>query len=513
MAWWPPREWFARWRRSRGAGKQWAYAGAAQSRRTYDMDASDVAANVELGSALPTLRLRTRKAMRDNAYARHSLSQLASYASGIMPRSAIPVPDGASDLTRRRIERENGIVDAVHEEWAKVCGIRGGANYRGLQFQAVLGMLVSGESFTRERGRPLSAGLPVPLQIEVMEADLCDHTRNENPLTSGGWIRQGVEHDSRGAVVGYWMYRQHPKELSIGVDLNTAFETVRVPAREVAHLYPELFGRPGQVRGEPWFCANIQPSHDFWGYLDAERVRLRAAASQMTAVKSTNEFRFPGENPEEAYGLSPVRDSSGQVVERMRSGQIIYLQDGQDVVWNKPPISDGFQSYVKTDLHAQAAGVLMPYELYTGDLADTSYSSIRFGLNSFSRLIAGRLAMDAVVPRWAEVVWAWFIRAGVASGTLPRSAGPVAWEPEPMSALEPDREAKANATLVRHGAKSLLRWIRETGCRPEDVLRDTVTLHAWSKEHGIPLDSFPWATAQDGDLQGGFIVDPESVTE
>jgi len=503
------RGWFRRDRDSEPKGKR-LYAGAKHDRRTDGWIATGSGANAELATSLVKLRKRSRQQKRDNSYARNMFAQLASYMSGIMPRSAIQIPPDVSDAERKRLEGLNRQIDDRFKAWSKECNARGRGNFRGLQFQAVMGMLESGETFTRKRIRRLSDGLAVPLQIELLEADYCDHTKDED-LKSGGWIVQGIEHDPIGRVSAYHMFRVHPHESTLlgSARLLSPTETVAVPADSVAHLYPMILVRPGQARGEPWLHANLINLNDFAGYLDAERVRLRAAASVMGAVRTVDQFTFEDEDPMNSVGINPIRDSKGCVIERIAPGEIAYLQEGQDITWNSPPKGDGFKDYVNTDLHGQAAGALMPYEMYTGDLSETNYSSIMFGMGGFKRL-ASRFLSDVVVALWGDPVWSWFIEAGKAAGVLPSEAGPVLWVPEPFPIIDPVREGRGNLIAVRAGAKTLQRWIIETGEDPEEILREHEAIVDWASRNGIALDGIPTTSTLAGQAQEDFSVDSTS---
>jgi capsid protein len=52
-------------------------------------------------------------------------------------------------------------------------------------------------------------GLPVPPQLQGLEADHLDSTRTEE-LKDGGFILQGVEFDALGRRRAYWLYPTHP---------------------------------------------------------------------------------------------------------------------------------------------------------------------------------------------------------------------------------------------------------------------------------------------------------------
>lgn len=503
-------KWWSRRKAARAKAKQSsAYAGASRGRLEKDWIASSGSPNLELVGSLPDLRNRTRKEERDDPHAHNAALQLASYMSGIMPRSAIRIPEGASDRLRDQIKALNRQTDDAFTEFAKNCNARGRGNYRGFQFQAVLGMIISGGSLTQRRIQRLTEGLLIPLQLELLEDDFLDHLRNED-LEGGGWTKQGVEHSPRGRVAAYHLHRRHPGGELTGLLRAGSLTTKRVTADRIAHLYSEMMTRPSQVRGVPWPHAVLRAHRQFSEYMQAERVRMRAAAAFMGAVKTDEvEDIDTSADPAEAVGINPIRDARGRVIERVSSGEIAYLRGGQELEFNKPPTTDGFADYVTTDQHAQAAGWLLPHSIFSGSLKDVNFSSIMFGMGPFLRLMARQL-LDTVVTHHGDPTWDWFITAGKAVGELPAEAGPRIWVPEPWPVIDPVKQARANLIKVRTGSTTLQRLIWETGDDPDDVLRDHETLVAWAKKNEIVLDSIPSTSTLAGQEQESF-VDPKLV--
>lgn len=474
------------------------YKGARKSRLNEDWITGGASGNAELSRGMRNLRERSRDLVRNNRYGKHGASQLASYMSGVRPMSDIKADAGASDIEKERVAALNREVDSVFKAWSKVCHANGKLRFDGLQTHAALGMVVSGETFTRLRVRRLTDGLPVPLQLEVLEADLVDHTRNET-LPNGGWIIQGIEFSPIGAVEAYHMHRTHPGEAILGVEFG-AFDTVRVPAPVIAHLYPEILSRPGQVRGEPWYHATIDGFRDFDGYQDAERVRLRGSASLMGVVEASEEITFADEDDEMPVGINPLRDANGDIVERIRPGTIAYAQQGQTIKFNAPPVIEGFKSYASVELHGLAAGILMPYELLAGDLSDTNFSSIMFGMGSFWRLM-GRFQKDGIIPQWGDPVWERFVELGKVVRVLPPEAGPVKWVTEPWPLVDPVKQNRGKLIAVRAGAGTLEDWIAETGKDPDTVLASHLALQKWAEENNVVLDGIASTTTLAGQLQ------------
>ena len=138
-------------------------------------------------------------------------------------------------------------------------------------------MVEGGETFTRLRTRLPADGLPVPLQLQVMEGDHCPHLRTDGTNN----VRQGIQYNAIGARTGFWLYREHPGDgVLTAIDTNLGL----VPAGDVCHLYRPM--RPGQDRGEPWLARALRTLYDLDGYLDAELVRKKNAARLVAAGAS-----------------------------------------------------------------------------------------------------------------------------------------------------------------------------------------------------------------------------------
>ncbi len=69
-------------------------------------------------------------------------------------------------------------------------------------------MVEAGEVLVRRRLRRASDGLPVPLQLQVLEADFLDATKSNN--VGAGRIVQGIEFDPVGKRRAYWLHPEHP---------------------------------------------------------------------------------------------------------------------------------------------------------------------------------------------------------------------------------------------------------------------------------------------------------------
>jgi lambda family phage portal protein len=169
------------------ATKTRGYDGAAKGRRTDGWKAAGTSADAEIVAASGLLRDRMRDLTRNNPHAAKAVSVLVNniVGSGIIPRAA--TADAKLDET----------VDRLWTEWTAACDADGQLDIFGLQTLAVREMIEAGEVLIRRRPRRPSDGLSVPLQVQIIEADLLDNTRNGD-LADGGRLLQGIEFDPLG---------------------------------------------------------------------------------------------------------------------------------------------------------------------------------------------------------------------------------------------------------------------------------------------------------------------------
>jgi len=487
-----------------GHARRADYVAGRLNRRNADWAARGTDAASSVRGSLKVARDRSRDLQRNNRYQRHSLLRLAQFFSGMTPRSAIKAQRGATDAERDRVAQVNQLVDDKWDQWAKECTSDGRITFAGLQFRAVHAWLVSGESWTRLRLRQLRDGLVVPLQLELLEADFVDHTLDKN-LDNGGWIRNGVEHDAIGRVTAYHMFKSHPGDAFGQLLTRTSHDTVAVPAAAVAHLFDEITSRPGQRRGMPWNHAIIQSLQDFDDYADAERLRMYGTACLMAFVESPEDpaGSLDDTDAEMPIGINPVRtvtEGVSEILEELRSGTVAYLQPGTKVTFHTPRTADNYEAYVKTELHGLAAGAGMPYELFAGDLSDTNFSSIMFGMGPFWDM-ATFIRSEILVAQWGSMIWEAWAALGTALGALPSEAGPVEWHGRPFPLVDPEKQGKAWQRQIRSGASSLRQWQISLGNDPEAMDDETLRRAHWATEGNIILDSIPTVATQAGQAQ------------
>ena len=104
------------------------------------------------------------------------------------------VGDGIIPRAASEDDPLNRTVDRLWEAWADRAGADGQLDVHGLQTLAARELVKAGEALVRRRSRRPEDGLPVPVQLKVLEAGLLDASRDGAvggrtlPLRRVGWF-------------------------------------------------------------------------------------------------------------------------------------------------------------------------------------------------------------------------------------------------------------------------------------------------------------------------------------
>ena len=195
---------FPRWALQRtiarvGLAQARSYDAAKTGRRTAGWNTSGGSANVELGEGLARIRNRARDTIRNNEFGKRAVGVLASNVVGY-------------GVTINPADKSEA---AAWQAWSDSleCDADGADSLAGLLRLAVTERFGAGEVLIRRRWRKPSDGLTVPMQIQVLEADHLDEGRN-GVLDNGNICILGKEFDAIGRCVAYWLFPQHPGEIT-----------------------------------------------------------------------------------------------------------------------------------------------------------------------------------------------------------------------------------------------------------------------------------------------------------
>lgn len=444
------------------------YAGASMIDRNSTWSAGGTSANTEIAGSISLLRNRSRQLVRDEGWPNVAVRRLVSNAIGDGLRCTVEHPD----------ENKRRALQALWDRWAGStdCDADGRLDFYGLQALALRSVIEGGDSLARVRWRTAKDRRRLPLQIQLLEGDHLDTSRDTLGVVGGRVIRQGIEFDATGARVGYHLLQEHPGEFGWRSSLNSVF----VAAEDVAHAY--RVERSGQVSGVPWGAPTFLSQRTLAGWKEATMVRLHAAAC-IVAIATGDPLDDPSPStPGNATLNRP---------EVFNPGQILYPEGAQSISFSNPPGAQGTETFSHQILLEVAAAYGVPYEVMTGDLSRVNYSSGRMGWLEFGREL--RIwRRDVIAQPLCEPVFRWFLRAAELAGLI-RDDGEFRanWTPSRREFVDAAKEIGGMVAEVRAGFSTWSEKARESGWSPEELLEEFKRDLVLMDKAGISFDTDP----------------------
>lgn len=423
------------------------YEAAAGGRRTSGWTTYNTSSNQEIEGALHRLRTRSRDLVRNNPYAFRAVQAIANNTVGTGIRPAI-VSQSAS--TKNNVKR-------LWESWAGStdCDFDGVKTFYGLQKLVMRTVAESGECLIVRRR---NSNKEIPFEIQVLEPEYLDTTRNTAAVEGEVHIIMGVEFDRAGRRVAYWLYDKHPNDYAFA-------KSRRIPIEDVIHVYEVL--RPGQVRGVPFGVSSFLRLKDFDEYEDAQLMRQKIAACFTAFVSS----------PSMSAGL-PGTSKEADLTERVEPGLIQRLSPGDEVTFGNPPGAEGYESYSKKILQGISVGYGTTYEILSGDLSNVNFSSGRMGWIEFQRNVEDWQEF-MLVPQFCNKTWEWFLQAAFLAGKIRTMNISASWTPPRREMIDPFKETKAMIEQVKAGFISWPEALRLMGYDPDMTMAE---IEQWMKD-------------------------------
>lgn len=417
-----------------------AYEGASRGRRMVAWRATSAGPNTTVGASLDLLRRRSRDAARNSATAN---AVLTKWTSALVGFGISARPDVADPVLKAKLT----------DLWAAWCRVADtdGASFDSLQQMAVRAWFESGECFVRMRPRLLSDGLPVPVQLQLLESEMLPlmDADTYNGMPAGNYIRQGIEFDRIGRRVAYWLWKHHPGDKS---SANVQFNDLsRVPAEQVCHVFEPT--RPGQLRGVPILAPILAKLKNIEDFDDAVLERQKLANLFMAFV--TRPLPSGANDPMTGQAHEGTAD---EPLLGMEPGTSQELLPGEDIRFSEPPgAAADYDAYMRRQLLALATGTGLPYEMISGDLKDVSDRTLRVAINEFRRLCDAKV-WGVLVPRLlAPIRNQWAMSAFLGGQLSEAEAGAalaVIWQPQAHAPIHPTQDLQAVIMATDAGLRS-----------------------------------------------------------
>lgn len=431
------------------------YDAARAKRRLAGWKASTASARALIAADGGLMRARARDVIRNNPYAASAADSFKAnvIGAGIKPSSKMSDPD-----VRKAVQQ-------TWLDWTDEADADAGCDFYGLQEQVALALFEAGECFVRFRQRRPGEMETVPLQVQLLEADMLDLGLNKK-ADNGNTIVSGVEFDFIGRRVAYHFFREHPGD---GVTAKRdwgADDRVVVPASEVLHIANRK--RPGQVRGVPLIAPSIVKLWLLDQYDDAELDRKKTAAMYAGFITTPDPAEFT--DPDDVQA-----DADGAV--SLEPGLMQFLKPGEDVKFSTPAeVGGSYEAFQYRTILAAFAGLGVPYAFGTGDLKRSNYSSLRGAIVEYRRRIE-QVQHNIIVFQMCRPIWRRWFADGVLSGVLsvpdfsddPVAAMRVKWVTPRFDWVDPLKDVNAEIAAVNAGFKSRSDVIEAQGEDAEEV--------------------------------------------
>lgn len=450
-----------------------AYEGASRG-DGWRVRRAGASANTDHMADARELRNRARSLVQNVPYCARSLQVLvsATIGTGITPKAEGP------DAAR---------LDKLWLRWADVADADGKSDIYGLMATAYRAMEQDGEVLIRHRTRRMSDGLAVPLQLQVLEIDWLDGSKNGS-LRGGGQIINGIEYDVLGRVRAYWLFAAHPGEAVRG---SVRLTSAAVPAADIIHLFNPV--RPGQGRGISRFAPVIARVRDLMLYEDAELARKNLEARLGVIVSGDPEAMANSEDDGPSQ-LSGDRESMTDLGP-LPSGGITHVSGATGFQTIEPKPAGGYVEYCKYNAHIITAGIGVPYESATGDMREVNFSSARIRQMEFRR-DTEQLQWLVLIPQMCKPIWRWFDEAAALGGEVRKVGSSADWSTPRWDYVNPKQDIDSEIAGMGAGLLSPSESLRRRGYDADAVFVEMGKDYARMEQTGaLKLMSFLQSSA------------------
>jgi lambda family phage portal protein len=436
----------------------YGYDGGGFRRRLKGWVPSHYTTNTIMTSSGRLLRSRARDVMRNNP---HANAACESFVANLIGTGVKP-----SSLFNDDPDLREGIM-RLWMDWTDECDADGLADFYGMQTIVARSLFEAGECFIRFRNRKSADGFLVPMQLQLLESDMCPYEYNMQ-APNGNWIMNGIELDLIGRRAAYWFYPTHPGDMPI--EPVASLQPIRIPASEVLHIFKCT--RPGQMRGVPLVTPALIRLYFLDQYDDAELERKRIAAMFAGFITSAA--------PEDVVpidGLDETSNQEGIGLSGLEPGTLQTLLPGEDIKFSEPADVGGtYEAYQYRQQLAVFGSLGIPYSLCTSDLRRANYSSLRGSIVEYRRKLE-QLQHNVFVFQMCMPIYRRWLDTAVLAEALPLSSGDylmrqtdyqrVKWIPQRNEWVDPLKDRQAEKLAVDAGFKSRSDVIEAEGNDPE----------------------------------------------
>ena len=386
-------------------------------------------------------------------------SKIDHEALGMTPEKAA--------IWQRKTEKEF----ALWAENKRACDATGVNDFYSMQQLAFSSWLTSGDAFVIIKQYEPTNLMPYSLRLHIVEADRirtpgkAGQLLTDGKADNGNKIFDGVEVNSDGAIVAYYVHNTYPNEIN-----GEKQEYVRVEAYGKLTGLPNILQlmdseRPEQYRGVTYLAPVIEPLLQLRRYTDSELTAANIESCFSAFIKTnagTAEMPFN----EVGWGdVAGVPDGTPEVSRDLNeyelgAGTVNILEPGEDVVFADPKRpAGGFDNFVAAVATQVGAALEIPKDLLMKAF-NASYSASRAALleawkafqmrrkwftSDFCRPIY-EIWLAEAVARGRILAPGFFTNAAIRKAYLGSE-----WIGPSQGMLDPTKEIEAEVLAIQHG--------------------------------------------------------------
>jgi lambda family phage portal protein len=431
--------------------------------------------NAVIGAAHKRLRDAARDLVRNNPNVSLSVEEWETSAAPMSVRALVD----EKDRTKARVLNE--VIDTAWWQWSQTADFNSITDFDGLQCVLVRELIEAGGCLVRKHVADRA------LQIQLLELDHLDDTKDHDVVAGGGFIMGGVQFDAQQRRVGYWVYKSHPGATgpyAVRDRGANGMASEFIPAADMLMVFDPQ--RAGQQLGVTRLASALQRARDMGIYEEAELIRKQTEACLVASVEDPNADTDPN-----VTGVQPTTDSAGNKIEALSYGLIMYPAPGRKTTFHQPTTNGGYVDYMRAGDRRIAAGAGTTYERATGDYSQVNFSSARMGDNAFHRRIR-KLQNKVLVPQFLRPIFEkWWLPVAVLRNEVPNIRTWSRWTPPAWDSISPIDDARANEIMQRSGEETFGQLCARKGLDPADQVREIAEYNEMFDAAGVILQSDP----------------------
>ena len=469
------------------------YAAAQQGRLNAGWSATNYSANASIHQSLDVLRARSRQLAQDSPHMRKFLQMVAVNTVG--PNGFVLQARATQDVGNKPDSQANRAIESAWRRWCArgVCEVSGLHSFASLQAIAAKAAAREGEVLIR-LVRGSTAANAFGLALQLLDVDRLDTQLNRVASDGQNAVRMGIEIDTLGRPVAYWLRSRHPGD-TYGATIEQGSERhLRVPASEILHAF--VADRPEQVRGVPWAHAAMGKMHDLDGYSKEALIAARVGASKMGFFTTPDGQADVVATANEAGGAQD--DADNQLYLDAEPGTFHTLPEGVGFQPFNPEYPTAmYDSFVRACMRDVATGLGVAYHSLGNDLEGVNFSSIRAG--TLEERDAWMLLQGWFVDAVLEPIFREWLPLALGMGQITLDNGSAlplrklekfqahVWQGRRWDWVDPQKDIEADLAAVRSGLKSPQMIAAKMGQDYEDVLDDIRTAQDLAAQKGVQV--------------------------